>query len=200
MEFGMIAQLQGKLIAKEPCCVLSVGGVGFELNVPSKDITGLRIGDPDVLFYTYLYVRENQLTLYGFLQGDDRELFARLIEVSGIGPKTAVNMFGEHPAGQIITAIKREDVSFLKSLPGLGKKTAERLVIELGDKLDDLMAAPVEREPFDDVRREAILALTSLGMTRGSAERALEKIDWQGDTTHDVEEIVREALKYAGSI
>jgi Holliday junction DNA helicase RuvA len=196
----MIAQLQGKLIAKEPCCVLSVGGVGFELNIPLKDLAEVRIGDPDVRFHTYLYVREDRLTLYGFLQSDDRELFARLIDVSGIGPKTAVNMFAAHPAGRIIAAIKNEDINFLKGLPGLGKKTAERLAMELGDKLDDLLAGPVEREPLDDVRQEAILALTSLGMTRGSAERALEKIDWKGDTPHDVEEIVREALKYAGSI
>ena len=152
------------------------------------------------MFHTYLYVRENQLTLYGFLESNDRELFARLIDVSGIGPKTAVNMFGTYPAGQIITAIKKGDVSFLKSLPGLGKKTAERLIMELGEKLDDLLAAPVEQEPLDDMRQEAILALTSLGMTRGSAERALEKIDWKGEAPHDVEVVVREALKYAGSI
>lgn len=196
----MIAQLQGKLIAKEPCCLLSVGGVGFELNVPLKDISELRVGDPDVLFHTYLYVREDRLTLYGFLAPEDRELFVRLIEVSGIGPKTAVNMFGTNSAGQIIMAVKKADIAFLKSLPGLGKKTAERLAMELGDKLDDLLLAPAEREPLDDVRQEAILALTSLGMTRSSAERALEKIDWSGETPQDVEEMVREALKYAGSI
>ncbi|MFH1755416.1 MAG: Holliday junction branch migration protein RuvA [Candidatus Latescibacterota bacterium] len=196
----MIAQLQGKLVAKEPRCVLSVAGVGYELNVPQKDIIELRVGDPDVTFQTYLYVREDRLTLYGFLRSEDRELFARLIEVSGIGPKTALNMFAAHPSGHIVAAIRKGDISFLKSLPGLGKKTAERLVMELGEKLSDLSAAPAEQLPENNIREEVILALASLGMTRVSAEKAMEKIDWKSDTAHDVEQIVREALKFAGSI
>ena len=196
----MIAHLKGKLISKRPRCILDVGGVGYELNVSESDVAELRIGEPDVSFHTYLYVRQDRLTLYGFLRSEDKELFSRLIDVSGIGPKIALNMFGSYTAERIASAIKRGDVSFLKSLPGLGRKTAERLVMELSGKLDDLGEVPREAMPSSEVREEVILALTSLGMTRGSAERAIESIDWNTQVSEDVEKMVREALKYAGSV
>ncbi|NIM20753.1 MAG: Holliday junction branch migration protein RuvA [Candidatus Latescibacteria bacterium] len=196
----MIAHLQGKLLSKEPICILDVGGIGYELHVPEKDAIELRVGDPDVSFHTFLYVREDRLTLFGFLRREERELFTRLIEVSGIGPKIALGMFGAHTGDRLVAAIKRGEVAFLKSLPGLGKKTAERLVMELGGKLEDFIEAPQEAAPSDDMREEVILALTSLGMTRLSAERAIEKINWKSQDSQDVEKMVREALKYAGSL
>ncbi len=196
----MIAHLEGKLIAKEPLCIVSVDGIGYELLVPERDVAELRVGDPNVVFHTYLYVRENRLSLYGFLQKEDRELFSRLIEVTGIGPKIALGIVAAYPATQVIVAVKRGDTSFLRRLPGLGKRTAERLVMELGDKLEDVLESPPEAAPADVLREEVILALTSLGMARAAAERALEKINWGAMGETSVEAAVKEALKYAGSV
>jgi Holliday junction DNA helicase RuvA len=195
----MIAHLCGKLIAKEPRCILDVGGVGYQLQLPARDLDELKTGDPEVAFHTYLYVREDRLTLYGFRRSLDRELFTRLIEVSGIGPKIALGILSAHPADRVVAAIKQSDIVFLKGLSGLGKKTAERLAMELGGKLDDLEAAPFEASPQDTVRSEALLALTSLGMSRGSAEQALDKIELKKEDQANVEILVREALKFAGS-
>ena len=196
----MIAHLRGKLIAKEPRCILDVNGVGYQLHIPNKDLAELQTGDPEAAFHTYLYVREDRLTLYGFRRSLDRELFTRLIEVSGIGPKIALGLLSAHPADRVVAAIKHSDVAFLKGLPGLGKKTAERLAMELGGKLDDLEGVSSEVSPQNAVRDEALLALISLGMSRLSAERALDKIELKKEDQDNVEILVREALKYAGSL
>jgi Holliday junction DNA helicase RuvA len=195
----MIARLRGTLIAKQPRCILDVAGVGYELQVPERDLMEMEIGDPEAAFHTYLYVREDRLTLYGFQRSLDRELFGRLIEVSGIGPKIALGILSGHPADRVIAAVKQGDITFLKSLPGLGKKTAERLAMELGGKLDDLEGGPAVVSMEDTVRDEALMALTSLGMSRSSAERALDRIDLEAGDKTDVESLVREALKFAGS-
>jgi Holliday junction DNA helicase RuvA len=147
-----------------------------------------------------LYVREDRLVLYGFLDKLDREMFTRLIDVSGIGPKLALGMLADYPARRIVAAIKGRDTTFLKSLPGLGKKTAERLTMELADKLDDVDAAPEAVEAPSDLKDDVVLALTSLGMTKHSAEAALDKMAWRQDDSIPLEEIVREALKYAGNV
>lgn len=194
----MIARLRGKLISAQPECVIDVGGVGFALMIPERDREALSPTDSDVQFYTYLYVREDRLVLYGFLDRRDRELFTRLIDVTGVGPKLALNVLAAHPAARVAAAIKGGDTAFLKSLPGLGKKTAERLSMELADKLDDIDTQAVGPEAASDLKGEVLLALTSLGMTRHAAETALDKIDWRPDDTRTLEDVVREALKYAG--
>lgn len=196
----MISRLRGRLISAHPECILDVGGVGFAVMIPERVREGLRPTDADVEFLTYLYVREDRLVLYGFLDKADRELFTRLIDVSGIGPKLALGILSDHPAARVAAAIRGKDTAFLKSLPGLGKKTAERLSMELGDKLDDIEAALVVASAPSGVRDEVVLALTSLGMTKHSAESVLEKMDWRGDNSVPVEDVVREALRYAGDV
>ena len=129
----MIARLRGRLISAHPECVVDVSGVGLELMISAKDRETLSPTDAEVEFYTYLYVREDRLVLYGFLGKLDRELFRRLIDVSGIGPKLALGMLADYPAQRIVAAIKGKDTAFLKTLPGLGKKTSERLSMELAD-------------------------------------------------------------------
>jgi Holliday junction DNA helicase RuvA len=196
----MIARLRGRLISARPECVVDVGGVGFEVMIPEKDRETLSPADSDVEFYTYLYVREDRLVLYGFLDKLDREMFTKLIDVSGIGPKLALGMLADYPARRIVAAIKGKDTAFLKSLPGLGKKTAERLTMELADKLDDVEAAPAALEAPSDMKDDVVMALTSLGMTKHAAEAALDKMAWRPDDSLSLEEVVREALKYAGNI
>lgn len=194
----MIAQVRGRVISAHPRCVVEVGGLGLELLIPEKDRESLSPDDGEVRFHTYLHVREDRLVLFGFRQRADRELFLRLIDVSGVGPKLALAVLSLHPAERVVSAIKGRDVAFLTRLPGLGKKTAERIVMELGDKLGDLAAAETAPPGSSNMREEVVMALASLGMTRGAAESALDKMNWRDDDTMTVEEIVREALRYAG--
>jgi Holliday junction DNA helicase RuvA len=123
-----------------------------------------------------------------------------LIDVTGVGPKLALNVLADYPARRVVAAIKGKDTGFLKSLPGLGKKTAERLLVELADKLDDIEAAPAGAVAPSDLKADVVLALTSLGMTKYAAETALDRINWRPDDTRTLEDIVKEALKYAGNI
>lgn len=194
----MISRVRGRVVSAHPRCVVEVGGMGFEVAIPEKDREMLTPTDAEVVFHTHLVVREDRLSLFGFLHRDDRELFLKLIEVSGVGPKLALAVLSMHPAARVVTAIKRGDTAFLSKIPGIGKKTAERLGIELSDKLDDLTSADEpEMVASSGVREEVVLALTSLGMTRGAAESALDRMNWRPEAEASVEDVVREALKYA---
>jgi Holliday junction DNA helicase RuvA len=196
----MISRLRGRLVSAYPDCVVDVGGVGFDVQIPEKNRERLGPGDAEVEFFTYLYVREDRLVLYGFLDKLDRELFLRLIGVSGVGPKLALGILSDYPAQRVVSAVKGRDATFLKSLPGLGKKTAERLSMELADKLDDLEGEPEAVPAPSGLKDEVVLALTSLGMTKHAAEAALDKMKWRPDDGTNLEEVVREALKYASGI
>lgn len=194
----MIATIKGTVAAVRPNCIVTVGGIGLELHIPERDCDLLDEGMGEVSFHTFLYVREDRLVLYGFLRREDRELFCRLLKVSGIGPKVALGMLSTHRAGQIAAAIQHGDVQTLVAVPGLGRKTAERLIVELKDKLEEIASAGAKPEQPASVRDEAILALTTLGMGKSAAERALEDIDWGALEEPSVEVVVREALKHAG--
>jgi len=196
----MISRIRGTLLSSAPSCVVNVGGVGFEILITEKDRSLLSRASGEVSFHTYLHVREDRIALYGFLRAEDRELFTRLIDVSGIGPRTALGIMAEESAARIVGAIRKEDNGFLCRLPGLGRKTADRLILELKDKLADLEMVPTEAEPLTALREEAILALTSLGMPRQAAQRALERVDWSATDTSSLEAVIKEALKHAGSM
>ncbi len=205
----MIDRLNGRLVSTSPRCVVAVGGVGFEVHVPQKDLERLSPDDADVTLHTYLHVREDRLQLYGFLDAADRELFMRLLDVSGVGPRLALGALSMHAAARIVTAIRGGDRAFLATLPGVGRRLAERLCTELGDRLDDLEVparggagdeggARAEGAASASVREEVLLALTSLGMTRGAAERVLDRVEIPADGSATVEAVVREALRLAG--
>jgi Holliday junction DNA helicase RuvA len=179
---------------------VTVGGIGLELQIPEKDRAMLTRAGGEVAFFTYLYVREDRLTLFGFLHGEDRELFLKLIGVSGIGPRIALAVLAEQPAARIVGAIRGEDHAFLCRVPGLGKKTAERVVVELKDKLPDVGAEVETDKSTSALREEAVLALASLGMPKIAAQKVLDKIDWNRVEESSLESIVREALKHAGSV
>jgi Holliday junction DNA helicase RuvA len=199
----MIAHVRGTLLSVSPACVVSVGGVGLQLKIPEKDRALIAGVKGEVAFHTYLYVREDRLTLYGFLKLVDRDLFNRLIEVTGIGPKIALGMLSDHTAERIVRAVQNEDHAFLCKLPGLGRRTAERLTVELKDKLGDFAVEPAVAGHVAsavELREEAMLALTSLGMPRPSAERALEHIDWKTQSTATLPEVVKQALKHASGV
>jgi Holliday junction DNA helicase RuvA len=176
----MIALLRGTLIEKSPNqAIVEAGGVGYDVMIPVSTFTGLPDAGAEVRLKIHTHVREDALLLYGFLTADEKTLFERLIGVSGIGPKLGVTILSGLPAGDLIRAIRGGEVDKLVRIPGIGKKTAERMVLELRDKL----AAPSSEGPaaehapaLSDVERDVLSALTNLGCAKPAAEAALKKV------------------------
>lgn len=197
----MISRVRGPLIANDPMPIIEVGGLGLAVQVSARTAAHLPPRGQEVTLVTYLHVREDQLSLYGFATLAERELFLHLLSVSGIGPRVALTLMSSAPLEELERAIVEGDAAYLTRLPGLGKKTAARLIIELQGKVilssNAPAAARVERAP---VFEEAVLALTSLGMQPRAAREALEKVDVNklGDAPR-VEDMVKAALKSGGA-
>jgi Holliday junction DNA helicase RuvA len=189
----MIAHVQGTLLEKQPTRrVVVVGGVGLEILVPLT--TSRPLGDPgsEVSLHTVLVVREDSLTLYGFGSGRERSLFLKLIGVSGIGPKIALAALSGPPLEELVAALRNQDVAQLIRLPGIGKKTAERMALELKDSLAEFEAdMPVSRVSQTQV--DAVAALISLGYKNTAAEDAVRRAAGEGEPV-ETEELVRAAL------
>jgi Holliday junction DNA helicase RuvA len=199
----MIGSIEGTVKAKEGNRVLiEVSGVGFEVYVPIRVMEQVGKEGEVARLETYLHVREDILTLYGFLDGNEKRLFLSLLSVSGVGPKVALAILSVCDAAELARSIHDGDTRRLVTLPGIGKKTAERIVLELRDKIDIERYLPggapagVERRILD----EAVSALVGLGLSPANAERALERLDpgEMGDSPK-VEDLVREALKKVSS-
>jgi Holliday junction DNA helicase RuvA len=187
----MIARLRGRPVANTPDgLVLDVGGVGY---LVAATPTAVRKADgaDEVALHTYLHVREDALQLYGFAEAAERELFVQLLSVNGVGPKVALAIVSGSPAAELRRAIALEDAARFQAIPGIGKKTAERIVLELKGAIADA-TAPNWPEPANDhaVARDA---LVELGYSPVDAERALAETD----PALPAEERVREALKRA---
>ena len=201
----MIAHLSGTLLAKQATSVIvDVGGVGYEVTIPVTTFYDLEEAGSPVKLRIYTHVREDALQLYGFKTARERELFTQLISVSGIGPKSAIAMLSGMSADEIITAIRTNNLARLTSIPGLGKKTAERLVIELRDKMTKLSSPELEEQlaaratgaaPSDDTLREdALSALANLGYQRAAAEKAVTHAMQEGGGL-SVELLLRRSLR-----
>lgn len=195
----MISSIEGILAGRtETSVVVEMGGFGLELNVPAPALAALgNIGDK-VRLSTYLHVREDALTLFGFASEYDRSVFTALLGVSGVGPKAALTIMSQGSAAVLAGMIRGEDVRALVKIPGIGKKTAERIILELKDKIE--VSGEAAGQPGHAARpetlEEAVAALMSIGLTRGSAEKALERVDFEDDVArYSVEEIVRMALR-----
>jgi Holliday junction DNA helicase RuvA len=171
----MIAHLHGRLVAKHPNqAVIDVGGVGYDvtISVPTfSDLPGL---GGDVSLHIHTHVREDLIALYGFLRPAEKQLFERLITVSGIGPKLAITTLSGMPADEMLGAIRGNDVARLTRIPGIGKKTAERMVLELRDKLPAVVAGDALTVPaLSAVEEDVLSALLNLGYQRPAAEKAV---------------------------
>jgi Holliday junction DNA helicase RuvA len=174
----VIAQVRGRLLRKEPQeAVVDVGGVGYRVTIPLS--TFYRIGEPgaEVTLLTHTHVREDVLALFGFLTGAEQALFERLIGVSGVGPKLAVSILSGIEAPDLVAALRAGDVPRLTRIPGVGKKTAERLILELKDKVQGLDAAEEgpSAAPPSSARQDLVSALLHLGYSRPEAERGVER-------------------------
>ncbi len=171
----MIAHLRGRLLAKHPNqAVVDVAGVGYDVTISVPTFSDLPAPGGEVSLHIHTHVREDALALYGFLNMAEKQLFEKLLTVSGIGPKLAITILSGMPADDMIGAIRGNDVAKLTRIPGIGKKTAERMVLELRDKLPKEAFGETTQAPALGVVEEDVLsALVNLGYQRTAAERAL---------------------------
>ena len=195
----MIAHLHGKLLAKHPNqAIVETAGVGYDVTISVPTFSDLPALGADVALHIHTHVREDQIALYGFLRPSEKLLFEKLITVSGIGPKLAITVLSGISADRLITAIRSGDHATLTRIPGIGKKTAERVVLELKDKLDDLAVAipttaggPHHGPAGDD----ALSALVNLGYPRPIAQKAIETaITKDPSAAQDFETLFRAAM------
>ena len=195
----MITFLDGELSEKEPArLVLNVGGIGYELFIPLSSYDKLPPSGARCRILTWLCIREDAHALYGFATDAERKLFQQLMTVSGIGPKTALGALSGMSVREFKTAIVSGDTKRISTISGIGKKTAERIIVELKDKISDaeaLEAVAGGSQTPDDLRaRDAILALISLGYKQADAQTVIRKLLPTLDTKATVEEIIRKAL------
>ncbi len=172
----MIAHLRGRLIAKHPNqAIVEAGGVGYDVHITIPTFSELPALGAEVALFIHTHVREDALTLFGFLRTEEKQLFEKLISVSGIGPKLAVTILSGMPAESMVAAIRGNNVAALTRIPGIGKKTAERMVLELRDKLESF-GVPAVATTATPVEEDVVSALVNLGYQRALAERALAKL------------------------
>lgn len=178
----MIAYLRGKLLAKQPNQVIvETTGVGYDVTITVPTFAELPQVGTEVALHIHTYVREDVLALYGFLRPEEKHLFEKLISVSGIGPKLAVTILSGMPADEMVASIRRNDIARLTKIPGIGKKTAERMVLELRDKLPPIGAEVVTEIPrLTAVEEDVLSALTNLGFQRPMAEKAVSIVAKSG--------------------
>ena len=197
----MIARLEGELLDKQaPCVLIDVNGVGYEVHVSLNTLVSLPEIGANLALLTHFVVREDAQTLYGFISSRERELFRALIKVNGVGPKMALGILSGMTVDEFSTAVFSEDIGLLVKLPGVGKKTAERLVIEMRDIIDSvgLTSAIDSSNENKDVRLEAEGALISLGYKQQDVSKIMSKLDLNSVST--AEDIIRLALKSIAKI
>ena len=172
---AMIAHLRGTLLAKHPNqAIVETHGVGYDVAISVPTFTELPAAGAEVALHIHTHVREDALNLYGFLRLAEKRLFEKLLTVSGIGPKLAITILSGMPADEMVGAIRGNDVARLTRIPGIGKKTAERMVLELRDKLPTALGATeASFAPANSVEEDVISALVNLGYQRATAEKAL---------------------------
>jgi len=169
----VIAHLRGRILEKHPNrVVVDVNGVGYDVSVPLSTFYGLGDAGAEVALRVHTHVREDALALYGFATALEQDLFERLISVSGIGPKLALAVLSGIEPAELMSAIERSDVARLTRIPGVGKKTSERVVLELKDHLPRVQPAAAEAPVPSAVRDDVISALLNLGYHRPLAEKA----------------------------
>ena len=201
----MIAHLSGTLLTKEPnSIIVDVSGVGYEVNIPLSTFYDLEDAGANVQLRIYTHVKEDALQLYGFKTARERELFVHFISVSGIGPKLGIALLSGMSADELIASIKTNNLARLTLIPGVGRKTAERLIVDLREKMTALAATQVAEEtgrpdaPIltseDDVRSQALSGLLNLGYQKSAAEKAIDgALSEDGEVT--VESVLRRGLR-----
>jgi len=191
----MIGRLTGRLAEKAPDqLLLDVGGVGYLIHIPLSTFYELPEPESPASLYIHTHVREDTLALYGFLSERERSLFLLLLTVAVIGPRVALTVLSGMPPAELVEALRKQDVRRLVSVPGVGKKTAERMVLELAEKVEKFAAAAPSGAPPSVAADDVISALVNLGYRRNEAERIVEGIGRSGAPI-DFGEYLKAALK-----
>jgi len=199
----MIAFLRGRVASVEPeAVILDVGGVGYRVNVTAGCAAGLRGRQEEIQLHTHMIVREDDIQLYGFVTPGEITAFLLLLSVNGVGPRAAMSVLSSLAPSGLGRALVMEDVQALTRVPGIGKKTAQRIILELKDKYGRLQHEPVTVEVKERgvvtttvVPEDAIAALTALGYTLGEAGEAVRKILKKGEKVDDLQHLVKSALR-----
>jgi len=194
----MFEYLQGILAQKSPhAVVIDVHGVGYALDISVNTYQRLPETNQECRLWTYLYVREDTHRLYGFAMEEERSLFLELTSVSGIGPKVALGILSGGTVKEVKERILNEDVTALKRFPGIGPKTAKRIILELRESLTPAVSAGdgAGGGPASEVEQEAILALESLGYNRARAEKAVRAVLQKAQDHQKVEDLIKKALQ-----
>ena len=201
----MIAHLNGRLLSKEPNSVIvDVAGVGYEVNIPLSTFYELENEGGNVQLRIYTHVKEDALQLYGFKTERERKLFVNFISVSGIGPKLGIALLSGMSADELINSIKANNLARLTLIPGVGRKTAERLIVDLREKMTAMATSQVEEDTGtrsadvasadDDVRSQALSGLINLGYQKSAAEKAIDSaLSEESEPT--VESVLRRGLR-----
>ncbi len=192
----MIALLRGKLLEKSPnLALLDVGGVGYALTVPVSTFSGLPELGSEVVLHAYTYVREDALALFGFLTKQEKALFEKLISVNGVGPRLGVTVLSGLPTEELLGAIRAGDAKTLTRIPGVGRKTGERIILELREKLGAVEAGEtVPPSPAAALEEDVVSAMSNLGCTADAARKAVELARQQGAAA-EFEPLFRRALE-----
>ncbi|HBK88438.1 MAG: Holliday junction branch migration protein RuvA [Cyclobacteriaceae bacterium] len=196
----MIAYLKGKLVHKEPTHVIvEVGGVGYQASISFNTFSDIKDRE-DIRLSTYLHVREDAHVLFGFSTEAEKSMFLNLISVNGVGPNTAMMVLSSLPPEELKSAILREDAATLQAVKGIGGKTAQRLILELRDKLrksgpNEILTLGGSQN--NTTRQEALTALMTLGIPRAAAEKSIETVLKKSGNTISLEDLVKQALKNA---
>jgi Holliday junction DNA helicase RuvA len=194
----VIAHIRGQILSKSPnAVVVDCGGVGYELAISVATYTELGEVGADARLHVHTHVREDALLLFGFAEIAEKRLFEKLLTISGIGPKLAITVLSGISAERLVGAIRGGDHATLTKIPGIGKKTAERVVLELKDKLDDMVGyAPAADAPVSlgAVADDVLSALVNLGYPRAVAQKAVESAAKDGGVAGDFERLFRASM------
>jgi holliday junction DNA helicase RuvA len=195
----MIAFIKGRLVHKEPTfVVVDVNGIGYQANISLQTFSEIK-DQENISLFTHLNIREDAHVLFGFSQESERKLFQQLISVNGVGPSTAIVMLSYMNAQEIKTAIIQENTAALQSIKGIGGKTAQRVIIELKDKLKkeswEETIPMVSGGAHNTLRKEALSALLTLGLPKAAAEKSVDAVLKKSGNTITLEDLVKQALK-----
>ncbi len=196
----MIAYLKGKLAHKDPThLIIDVNGIGYQVQISLNTFSQVKDAE-DIKLSTYLHVREDAQVLFGFASDQEKNMFQNLISVNGIGPNTAMVVLSYMPPAELRAAIVREDAVTLQSIKGIGGKTAQRLILELKDKLrketgDEITTGLAPS--YNKMKQEALTALVTLGVARAAAEKSVDSVLKKSGNSLTLEDLVKQSLKNA---
>lgn len=197
----MIAYLKGKLAHKDPThLIIDVNGIGYQVNISLNTFSEIK-DQENVFIHTYLHVKEDSHTLFGFTQESEKKMFLSLLSISGVGPNTALMVQSSLSAAELKQAIVNEDVKMIQSVKGIGGKTAQRIILELKDKIkkEGLFEEADKNSGggYNTLKNEALSALTTLGINKTAAEKSIDSILKSSGNTITLEELIKLSLKNA---